>query len=107
MAKSIKPFLDENGKIKQIPTKQSTRDLVYAYLAEKFALDFEYSESEVNSIVDQWHTFNDYFVLRRGLVDSGWLKRLPDGSKYWKNQDKDEAIGAGARINTEICDLPS
>lgn len=88
MAKKIDGFLDENGKIKQMPAKQSMQDKIFAYLAEKFMLDHDYTEKEINTIIDQWHTFGDYFLLRRGLIDSGWLLRLPDGSKYWKNQEK-------------------
>ena len=88
MAKGIEHFLDENGKLKQLPSKQSMKNLAYAYLAEKFSYDIEYTEQDVNSIVSQWHTFGDYFVLRRGLVENGWLKRLTDGSKYWKNKEK-------------------
>ena len=95
MTKSIKGFLDENGKVKQLPAKQAARDLVYAYLGEKFAYDVAYSEHEVNAIIGSWHTFGDYFILRRGLVESGWLERLPNGSKYWKNKDKQEMAETG------------
>ena len=92
MAKKIDNFLDGEGKIKQIPSKQAMKDLLYRYLAEKFAYDIEYTEKEVNGIIDKWHTFNDYFILRRELIDGAWLMRLPDGSKYWKNKEKLEAL---------------
>ncbi|NCB06643.1 MAG: hypothetical protein EOM73_00595, partial [Bacteroidia bacterium] len=36
MNPKIKPFLNEEGKIRQIPAKQSKKLLVYEYLAEKF-----------------------------------------------------------------------
>ena len=88
MAKSIDNFLDSNGKLKQLPAKQAMRMLAYDYLVENFENDVEYSEHEVNAIISSWHTFDDYFSLRRGLVDGGYLKRLPDGSKYWKNKGK-------------------
>ncbi len=88
MAQGIERFLDEDGKLKQLPRKQAPREEAYAYLAGKFELDHDYSEHDVNGILSSWHTFNDYFILRRGLIEAGWLKRLPDGSKYWKNPEK-------------------
>ena len=84
----LRRFLDEDGKLKQLPSKHAMRVVVYAYLAEKFDFDREYTEQEVNAILAQWHSFNDYFTLRRELVEAGWLKRLPNGSKYWKNPEK-------------------
>ncbi|KUO63601.1 MAG: hypothetical protein APF84_18755 [Gracilibacter sp. BRH_c7a] len=88
MGQSIMRFLDEDGKLKQFPAKQQKRLLAYAYLAKKFEFDIEYSEQEVNAIIGSWHTFGDYFVLRRGLVESCYLCRLPNGSKYWRNKAK-------------------
>ncbi|MDD2402137.1 MAG: DUF2087 domain-containing protein [Clostridia bacterium] len=88
MRKKIDNFLDENGKLKQLPAKYTIKLLAYDYLASKFENHVEYTEQEVNAIISSWHTFGDYFTLRRGLVDSGWLMRLMDGSKYWKNKEK-------------------
>ena len=88
MAQSIERFLDENGKLKQWPAKQAMRLLVCGYLAEKFACDALYTEQDVNAILSSWHTFGDYFVLRRAMVENGYLSRLPDGSRYWKNKEQ-------------------
>lgn len=88
MIQPIERFLDTEGKLKQFPSKHSMKLLAFDYLAGKFAYDVEYTEQEVNAILASWHTFGDYFILRRGLVESGWLLRLPNGSKYWKNPDK-------------------
>ncbi|HRX21682.1 MAG TPA: DUF2087 domain-containing protein [Syntrophomonadaceae bacterium] len=90
MAQGIDRFLDESGKIKQMPAKHLVKLMVFEYLAGKFEYEKEYSEQEVNAIISTWHAFGDYFLLRRGLVDNGWLLRLPDGSKYWKNKEKQE-----------------
>lgn len=81
-------FLDGEGRLKQLPAKQSIRSLAYGYLAEKFEYGRDYSETDVNGILSSWHTFGDYFTLRRGLIESGWLLRLPNGSRYWKNKEK-------------------
>ncbi len=88
MAKGIERFLDEEGKLKLWPSKQAPREEVFCYLAEKFEFDRNYTEHEVNAILASWHTFGDLFILRRGMIESGWLLRLRDGSRYWRNPEK-------------------
>ena len=80
----IDPFLDEDGLITQLPSKQGKRLAVLEYLAEKFELNVDYTERQVNEICNRWHTFGDYFLLRRELVDNGYLNREGDGSRYWR-----------------------
>ncbi len=80
----IKRFLDDSGKIVQLPQKRIVRLAVLGYLAEKFETNRDYTEKEVNAVCDEWHTFGDYFILRRELVDSGLMCREPNGSRYWK-----------------------
>lgn len=86
----IDRFLDEDGKLKQFPTKRAMKELACAWLADNFDYDRQYTEKDVNTILDQVHSFGDYFLLRREMVESGWLQRLPDGSRYWKGRE-DEA----------------
>lgn len=80
----IERFLDASGRITQLPQMAIPRAAVLGYLAEKFETGGTYTEKAVNAVCMQWHTFNDYFILRRALVDSGLLCRKPDGSRYWK-----------------------
>ena len=68
--------------------KQAAREEVFGYLAEKFEFERNYSEHEVNAILASWHTFGDLFILRRGLIESGWLMRMKDGSRYWRKPEK-------------------
>lgn len=96
--KLVERFLDDEGRVKQFPAKAIPREAVLCYLAEKFELDVEYKEREVNAILTQWHTFNDYFILRRSLIESGYLKRLNDGSKYWKNPEKKKETSEQTRL---------
>ncbi len=77
-------FLDSSGKITQLPQKKKTRVAILTYLSEKFDENRNYTEKEVNTICDQWHTFGDFFLLRRELIDNGLLCRESDGSCYWK-----------------------
>ncbi len=86
----LERFLDEEARIKQLPAKKEARIVVLAYLAKKFEAGRDYTEKQVNAIIDSWHTFGDYFLLRRELIDSGLLKRTPDGARYWKKENADE-----------------
>jgi hypothetical protein len=86
----LERFIDEEGKIKQLPSKKDARLVVLAYLASKFEAGRDYREKEVNAIIDGWHTFGDYFLLRRELIDSGLMKREQDGSRYWKDKQAEE-----------------
>ena len=53
------------------------------YLASKFELGKRYSEKEVNEILNNWHTFEDWAMLRRDLFDKWFLGRDPKGKEYW------------------------
>ncbi|MEA4955736.1 MAG: DUF2087 domain-containing protein [Pseudoflavonifractor sp.] len=88
----IKQFLDSSGKITQLPQKQKVRHALLEYLIEKFDSDRTYSEREINGICSQWHTFGDYFLLRRELVDHNLLCRERDGSRYWRAQTARQEI---------------
>lgn len=84
--KKIARFLNPEGKITQLPKKSSIRLAVLEYLAQKFETERSYTEHEVNAVCENWHTFGDYFLLRRELIDRGLLCRKPDGSSYWREK---------------------
>jgi len=90
MAQEIERFLDEEGKVKTWPAKKAAQDDVFRYLAGKFEPGRDYTEREINAVLIDWHTFGDLFILRRGLIDSGWMLREKNGSRYWRNPDKKE-----------------
>jgi hypothetical protein len=90
---NISVFLDEDGKIVQLPAPNRTKISVLTYLAGKFETGRTYSEKEVNEIIDEWHTFRDYFILRRLLVDYKLLARTPNGEKYWVVQEEEKKEG--------------
>lgn len=99
MEKGIENYLDDQGRIKQWPSKMNMKYKVLEYVLTKFADDIQYTEPQVNEILKQWHTFNDYFILRRGLIDAGYLKRHVDGSQYWKSHEK-------VKIDESVIDSP-
>lgn len=84
--KGLKNFLDEEQRLKVWPSRPANKRLACEYLAGKFEEGADYSEKEVNRIISEWHTFNDYFLLRRSLVEYGLLGRTSSGSCYWKEK---------------------
>ena len=81
---ALRPFLDRDGLVTDWPAKRKGQKAVLDYLIAKFALTERYSEAEVNTLLSQWHTYNDPAYLRRALVDFGLLKRTSDGAQYWR-----------------------
>jgi hypothetical protein len=90
----IAQFLDEQGRLRQLPAKNRKKILALDYLAGKFEQGRVYSEPEINEQLTQWHTFGDFHLLRRLLVDYGLLNRVPDGSRYWLSVEGKEESGA-------------
>ena len=88
----IERFLDEEKKIKIWPSKKDKQLEILRYLSTKFECNRSYTEKEVNEIIQDWHTFNDYFLLRRGMVECKLLNRTRNGAKYWR-EENNEAFG--------------
>lgn len=82
---NIKNYLNEEGQIKIWPSKQMKKLEVLKYLVQFFQFNYNYSEKEVNEIINKHHTFNDYFLLRRELINNHLLSRTTNGAKYWRN----------------------
>jgi hypothetical protein len=81
-------FLDKRGRLRALPTRPAKRWAALAYLATKFEERCNYTERDVNALLDEWHTFGDHTLLRRDLCDRGFLSRKADGSQYWKLPSK-------------------
>ncbi len=79
----LKNHLDVEGRLKWWPSKRSKQLVALDYLVSKFEAGKTYSESEVNDLLNQWHTFGDPALLRRELFDDGQLNRKQDGTEYW------------------------
>jgi hypothetical protein len=83
----ITRFLDDKSRVKAWPSKKDMKIEILKYISTKFIQNRFYTEKEINIIIENWHTFGDYFLLRRGLIDNKFLSRERDGSKYWKEQE--------------------
>ena len=79
---TLETFMPD-GKLTAMPMKQPQIVVVLDEIALKFDPEKQYSEREVNTILEE--ISEDYATLRRYLVDYGYLTRTRDGSVYRKN----------------------
>ena len=84
----IKSFLNEQGQLVKYPTKFKRQIFALFYLASKFERNREYTEKEVNEVLKDWHTFEDWAMLRRDLYDRRFLNRKQDCSLYWLEEEQ-------------------
>jgi DNA-binding MarR family transcriptional regulator len=69
-----------NGRIRQIPIGDKLQ-VVLRWIASQFETGRIYKEREVNEMIGRFH--DDVLVLRREMVDAGYLQREMNGSAYW------------------------
>jgi len=86
MSEGLKGFLDKDSKLKTWPSRKHREKQLLAleFLAAKFEAGREYSEKEVNELLNRHHTFGDPAMLRRELFMKKLLDRTPDGNRYWR-----------------------
>ncbi|MDD2714712.1 MAG: DUF2087 domain-containing protein [Candidatus Wallbacteria bacterium] len=87
----LKNFLDQDGKLKQWPTKRSLQLLALNHLYTQFEVGKKYAESEVNQILRNSHTFENPALLRRDMIDAKLLYRTKDCKEYWIEKKETEA----------------
>lgn len=80
-AKAIKTYMDENGAIRQFPSKEKKKIILLKEIMKNFRQDVKYSEAEVNRILKRIYE-EDYPTLRRALIEYGFMDRSDDCSVY-------------------------
>jgi hypothetical protein len=76
---------DAQGRLKSWPAKRQAQLAALKLLAARFEPGRRYTEPEVRDVLAASHTFGDWALLRRALVDYGYLERAADGSAYWRS----------------------
>ena len=80
-------YLAKDGRFDQLPGKRQKKlqHLMFDFLAEQFQKEVEYTERQVNEILNRHHSFEDPASLRRFMIGCGLLGRTLDGRTYWRN----------------------
>ncbi len=93
MSANPRDVIDENGIVRRWPKKRAEREMVLSHLAQLFQPDRLYAESEVNDLLRSRHSFEDWALLRRELVEAGILDRDPRKGIYWLITPSDSSKG--------------
>ena len=80
--KILRSYMDDEGRITQLPTNRRKLEVVLRFLADQFELGRTYTEKGVNKIIGARNS--DVSGLRRDLISYGYLDREKDGSAYWR-----------------------
>ena len=80
LAEKVERAFWDGGRLVRMPVKRTKRLLVLDRLAQRFEPGRAYLEAHVNEILVQVHP--DYAMLRRSLVDEGFLDR--ENGWYWR-----------------------
>ncbi len=85
--KALQQF-DADGKLVRLPNKLSVQQMAVWALWTQFAPKRNYTENEVNAIINAHHLFGDHATLRRELINMKLLGRQSDCMRYWKEPHK-------------------
>ncbi|HLT21312.1 MAG TPA: DUF2087 domain-containing protein [Thermomicrobiales bacterium] len=80
-AKILRAFI-VGERLTHLPVQRSRRLVVLRWLADHFEPGRIYQESEINELLGQFN--DDYALLRRELVDEGFMAR--DHGVYWLSE---------------------
>ena len=83
----LKLFLDREGRLTALPAKHKKKLAALWYLAGKIEAGRQYSEPEINALLDEWALFHDHATFRRELYNKRLLNRTKDCSRYWKAEN--------------------
>ena len=76
-------FLDSDGRIDRYPAQAAERVALLRFVSERaFSPDTVMNERDVNERLDAYARNGDVALLRRHLVDHGFLRRTASGSEY-------------------------
>ena len=100
-----------NGRLLAMPAAHGKRLVVLDHLAGLFEPGRRYPEREVNELLGRYHP--DYAMLRRYLVDDGFLDRAdepaPSGSRsvkvYWRTGGTIELTGRSLLLPEALAGL--
>lgn len=68
-------------RLRAFPPKAKKQIVILSRVVQEFAAGRQYTEKEVNQILKP--IYEDYAILRRSLIDYGYMGRTNDGTLYW------------------------
>lgn len=75
-------YFDGSGYLQRWPKKHSHREACLWVLWSRLPARQRWSEREINERLRAQERLGDHLLLRRALIDGGWLVRTDDGGEY-------------------------
>ncbi|MGD6849296.1 DUF2087 domain-containing protein [Rossellomorea aquimaris] len=76
----VKKYFSD-GTLTKFPPKEKQRLVILREISKQLKKDDMYEEKELNQILKG--IYDDYVLIRRYLIEYGFIDRKSDGSKYW------------------------
>jgi len=76
-----------DGKIQRWPKKTAEKEAVLGFIASQVPLEGKLAEKEINRIIMRNILFDDFTLIRRELIERGYLARTRDCREYWRTAD--------------------
>ena len=86
MEKWLKNYLNEEGKLITFPSKRKLKIADMFYIASKIEVGVQFTEKEINEVINERCCFRDAALLRREMYDYSFIDRTIDGKLYWKEE---------------------
>ena len=80
----LRPFLNEQMQLSALPAKYKKQLVAFHYLATRIPEETQFSETEINNLLNNLTAFGDPATLRRELVEKQLLYRTKDCRVYQK-----------------------
>lgn len=74
------------GPLASYPLREKKRLVVLEHLSKNFDPGRNYTEKEVTAILSQF--YEDHVLLRRHLIEYGFMDRTPDGKSCWLKAER-------------------
>ncbi|WP_449537313.1 DUF2087 domain-containing protein [Ferdinandcohnia sp. Marseille-Q9671] len=78
----ITTYFKNGTRIQQLPGKERRKLILLEHIVQEyFEMEITYTEKEVNDVLKT--IYHDHVLVRRHLIEYGFMKRSRDCMEYW------------------------
>lgn len=91
LVEKVSRHFDAEGVLMRWPAKNNLQPLCLWALWARMEPGRNYADAENTQLLNAWASFGDHALLRRSMVDMGYVSRTPDGRVYRRIEQKPPA----------------
>lgn len=91
LVEKVSRHFDAEGVLLRWPARRSQQPLCLWALWSRMEPGRDYSDADNTRLLNAWASFGDHALLRRALVDMGYVARTSDGRIYRRIEQKPPA----------------